>query len=83
MPTAVKRPTSKDDLYDALESAMTGVKIIMKDLKGIPEYQGWYDLMDDVLGEMKSEFEPLEAWATQEYADEMAELNRQYERDCI
>lgn len=86
MPNITKtkiKPTSKDDLYDALEGAMASIRGVMDDLRGIPEYEVWYLTMEQTLDEMKAEFEPLEAWASQEYQNEIDALNRQYLRDRL
>ena len=85
MQTAVKIPkaTPWEDRYDALEDAMSCVEAVKRAIKGIPEFEGWSDILDDVLGEMKSEFEPLEALAQQEYEEEIAALTRDYYRSVL
>lgn len=76
-------PTDWNDQYDALESAMFNVKEIIDVLTGIPEFEDWKLTMEDVLDEMKSAFEPLEARASYEYAQEIAALTRDYYRSVL
>jgi len=83
MINAVKIQPSLDDLCEALEDAIYHVKAVKEALDGIPQYECWWALMDEVLDEMKTEFEPLEVQAQQEYDTEIADLTRDYYRSVI
>lgn len=74
---------TNDDLLEGIESAMGSIAEAMENLKGIREYDGYFNALGDLYDEMKPDFDMYEEIADREYDAEQEALRREYWRSVI
>ena len=74
---------TNDDLLNGIESAMSNIAEAMENLKGIREYDGYFNALGDLYDEMKPDFDMYEEIASREYDAEQEALRREYWRSVI
>lgn len=72
-----------DDLLTGIEEAISSIESAMESLRGYEEFSDFFDALDDLLDDMEPEHERYDVIATQEYAEEIAALNRDYLRSVL
>lgn len=82
MAKSVKK-TDIEDLWEALDGAMTSVQFALDALKDVQEYAEWFNVLDDVLYEMKAEFELVDNEVASIEAAELRAKNREYEASVL
>ena len=74
---------TNDDLLEGIESAMRSIAEAMENLKGIREYDGYFNALGDLYDEMKPDFDMYEEIAAREYDAEQEALRREYWRSVV
>lgn len=74
---------TNDDLLEGIESAMSNIAEAMENLKGIREYDGYFNALGSLYDEMKPDFDMYEEIAAREYDAEQEALRREYWRSVV
>lgn len=74
---------TNDDLLNGIESAMSNIAEAMENLKGIREYDGYFNALGSLYDEMKPDFDTYEEIAAREYDAEQDALRREYWRSVV
>lgn len=72
-----------DDLLDGINGAMSSIEDAMRCLRGIREFDGWFDALGNIYDEMQPEQEMYENIAAAEYEAERQALTAEYWRSVI
>lgn len=79
----VSYDNSNEDRLIAVSETIWHVNEAMDELRGLGEYEQWFDILSDMYDEMEKEIDELEAYASGEQMAELAEMRREYERDLL
>lgn len=81
--TNVTYNNDNDSLLTAVQEAIYHVNEAMDELRGFGEYEEWFNTLDDLYDEMEKEQDERECQASADYQAEIADLNRDYERERL
>ena len=71
------------ELYEALGYAMDEIASAMESLRGYEEFQDWFGALADLHDDMFPTYEEYETAASVEYAEQIAEMERDYVRGLL
>lgn len=74
---------TNDDMLNGIESAMNSIAEAMENLKGIRDFDSYFNALGELYDEMKPDFDMYEELASREYDAEQEAMRREYWRSVI
>lgn len=81
--TKVTYDNNPGDRLNVIENTLYHIAEAMDWLRGYGEYEDAFDTLDDLFGELESEYADLEGYAIAEYNADIAMLTHDYYRSVL